>query len=254
MKTLNSLILVAFASLLFSVPAFADKAGNGGDEVALDFSRSFSAALAMIDAQIPSLKKLLGQAKLNEVAEKATLLVVDEPLEVERHGVVQESIAMNYSADQKVLINRFRWNEVSDKRIKEAIALHEIASLAGLETTGRYPISRAYLAAVGLEGDAETVVTPECGQIEGEILRRRVGLFNMGEITRTDVDKAKVKLHKALFFRCQSITKAEYCKVALPLHADIVTGAAELVAIGQYTEDDYDEARIEQLDAKMLCK
>lgn len=50
-----------------------------------------------------------------------------------------------------VLINRSRWQALTDVRTKKATMLHEGLSLVGLEETASYPISSRYLEQAGLD-------------------------------------------------------------------------------------------------------
>jgi hypothetical protein len=84
------------------------------------------------------------------------VITVDTKLEVSENGVKQSSVAENFPERKLILINRSRWSEIKNERVKEGIALHEFASLKGLESTGRYSESAKYLAIFGLSVDSMT--------------------------------------------------------------------------------------------------
>lgn len=69
-------------------------------------------------------------------------------------SMVQESIAINRPSSMTILLNRYRWQAEKDLRLKGGIALHEVVSLAGLETTGFYPISSRYIDQLGLDSQS----------------------------------------------------------------------------------------------------
>jgi hypothetical protein len=145
--------IIALAALLVSVfnsQAYAGKeAGNGGDEVALDFLRAAAAALEDIHSSQPALDRQLAPLNLVSVAESARVIVTNTPLKVDLDGVSQESIAVNLAAKNLIVINRLRWKQLTSEVLKRGIALHEVASLKGLESTGNYPFSAQYVSQYG---------------------------------------------------------------------------------------------------------
>lgn len=139
--------------LLLQNPAFAGREGNGGDDVALEFLDAFQTSYTVIKNAVPVLYKEIKDRHLDEVAKKATVVVVETPLYVEKDGYEQESVAKNDPKTGLVLINRARWQKIANVHIREAIALHEISGLAGLETTGTYSASYNYISVFGLTYD-----------------------------------------------------------------------------------------------------
>lgn len=148
---------------LFSSPPLLANDGpitsGGGDEVALEFARAFQTAQREILANHPDLAAMLQGQDLATTFARASLFVVDQQLTVEYQGVSQESVATNTPASGWILINRYRWKQIRQPRLREAVALHEIASLAGLEGTGRYPISSAYLGKFQFEPDPALILS-----------------------------------------------------------------------------------------------
>ena len=62
---------------------------------------------------------------------------------------MQNSAAINDPRANTIIINRQRWINITDPFMRSAIALHEVLSLNGLESTGSYPFSARLLALNG---------------------------------------------------------------------------------------------------------
>ncbi|OYZ21209.1 MAG: hypothetical protein B7Y39_09735 [Bdellovibrio sp. 28-41-41] len=122
---------------------------GGGDEVALEFQRAFAVALRKLKNEQPQVFQKFSIEKLEKRASSINVIVVDDALNISVKEIIQNSIATNARSTNTILINRTRWNAISDDWLKEGIALHEIASLEGLEQTGYYPISSIYVSLMG---------------------------------------------------------------------------------------------------------
>lgn len=132
-------------SLLFSYQAFGVGVSvrGGGDEVALEFLAEVNGVLQEIRERHPDLAPLVINLK---PPTRDQILVSEEPLTIPIPGGVQDSIAVNEPHSGRIWVNRARWASVRSAPLRRAISLHEVASLRGLEGTGEYPISSAYLA------------------------------------------------------------------------------------------------------------
>jgi hypothetical protein len=152
MKHLFSLAMV----LLFSLQSHAvfgggDHAGNGGNDVGLEFESSFHRAIdAIKQYKIAGLEKI---AAINYDSRLTDLkvVVVNEPLVITVGDGTQECVAINYPLKQIVQLNGARWKAISDPKVREGLALHEILSILGMETSGQYPYSGRYLSAFSLD-------------------------------------------------------------------------------------------------------
>ena len=152
-RPLTQIIIIGFLSMTIASLTKARTGGldggSGGDEIGLQFHEAFHRAFNNLKSK-PELFALLKDRDLERHEQEAKVLVVDTALSVSADGREQFSLAENDLETQTVLINRARWMTLTDAHLLEAIAFHEIASLAGLESTGRYPISEKYLASFQL--------------------------------------------------------------------------------------------------------
>lgn len=144
------LICSLFFALLSSAKAGIRDVGNGGDTLALSFLKRANTALNEASTD-KDLRRQLPNKKLKRLIANLHVLVSDKPLYAKDSEATQTSVAINYYEGGKayVIIHRQGWEEIQDPDIEKAIAFHEVLSLAGLESTGRYPISYKYLAATG---------------------------------------------------------------------------------------------------------
>lgn len=133
----------------FDLQLMGGSDASGGDEVALEFQRSFSVAINKLSKQKSELFKTISISKLFEKASEAKVVIVDDVLDVKLKDIIQNSVATNTKSTNTILITRSRWNSIKQEWLKEGIALHEILSLAGVEQTGYYPISSRYVALYG---------------------------------------------------------------------------------------------------------
>lgn len=146
MKILIIIFLMVFTQLAV---AQIDRKGNGGNEVALDFLRSAKRVLAIYGGELKTFAQLKNK-NLGETLEKTKLLVSSTPLTVELRGINQEVTAVNFKRPSTILINEKRWLKIKEDAVKEALALHELLSLVGVERTGVYFISKNYLVKNGI--------------------------------------------------------------------------------------------------------
>jgi|GEM_PF-4971908 len=144
MRSVGVAVLILLAFFAYDAQAGGKTIGNGGDEIALEFQNA--AAGALEDSRDLGLIKPEEFSALRYTALNATILVTENPLASFRDNTEQESIAVNVPASGTIIINRFRWEDINNPYLKAGIALHEVLSLRGIEKTGSYRISGAYLA------------------------------------------------------------------------------------------------------------
>ncbi len=145
--------VILFILVLKSLPAHSGQERGGGSIVALEFKNYFTTAYGNLSQKMPELFKKVSSADLQAVMDETLVLVVDSELEVIRDGVKQKSVAVNDRGRRLILVNGARWQAVTNSHLREAIALHEVLSLAGLESTGDYSLSSAYLEFFGEKAD-----------------------------------------------------------------------------------------------------
>jgi hypothetical protein len=121
--------------------------GNGGNAVALEFIQSAREALQDIHLDRQSFPEL-ASTDLIAILEKAKVLGTNEKLTVNLNNHIQEVAAQNFPKENLILINRKAWKDIEMKALKKALAFHELLGLAGIESTGKYPISQRYLEKV----------------------------------------------------------------------------------------------------------
>jgi len=135
-------------------------------------------------------------------------VVSQEPVYAIDGQVKQESAAINYKNPDTVVISEARWNGIHNEAIKQALALHELTSLAGIEATGKYPVSGRFLESSGVpcnvdlctapptpppgafgfesaEKAFESGVTPAPNEIDGTWLN--IGLTKLPELIPDDI-------------------------------------------------------------------
>lgn len=137
-------------SCLLSLSAQAGpRDGGGGDEVGLEFQAALETAIKVVISSNLPLLEPIQKLDWTKVKRDIKVLVVDAPLYVEREGVRQETVATNEPNRRRIKINRPRWNQLSHRGKKEGIALHEVLSLEGIESTGVYSYSGIYFSLYG---------------------------------------------------------------------------------------------------------
>jgi hypothetical protein len=144
MRSGGFLLLALLALFAWDSQAGGKAVGNGGDELALELQNA--ALHAITQAAELGLISHDQLAPLRALTLEATVLTADNPLASFKDGVEQESIAINLPEQKTIVLNRFRWLDVSNARLREGIALHEVLSLAAIEGTGNYRVSGAYLS------------------------------------------------------------------------------------------------------------
>lgn len=161
--------------------SFGGVNGGGGDEVGLEFKQAFYRSLYKSkDLPVEFYKKLMAE-KLEQIADQTSVFVTDAEIPVVAQNLIQNSVAYNEPASMQILVNRKRWLAIRDPLVKEAIALHEISSLKGIERTGYYPYSAKYLSLVG--GNSKEM------QINLNVDRIKQAVAQMGESSKADIIK-----------------------------------------------------------------
>ncbi|RZA09912.1 MAG: hypothetical protein EOP11_00115 [Proteobacteria bacterium] len=154
------ILLIIFS--LTSASAFSREGvtvRGGGDETALEFTNAFHAAVQEIEKRGGPLRAEIETSELAALLPKVSFFVEDRPILLATAGGTVEAVAVSAPASLTIKLNRARWRQVAHTRIREAIALHEILTLAGSEGPGRYQISAAYLAWFKVRNDAAVFLT-----------------------------------------------------------------------------------------------
>lgn len=214
-------LLVTASATSLAEEKLGNEGANGGDEVALEFKQAFSSAVARAKERSPYLYEMITGAKLPLVFGSAIVLVTDEPLTVKRNGFYQDSVAINYPNTGQIILNRHRWKELRNE-IKEALSLHEVAGLVGVESTGQYSISSLYLGLFSLDVDPAFDFTPACGRLETQILRRAEEFLQWGSGTILETQQAALDLQVKLF-SCQRINIQQFCEVVPPIEEFVLS-------------------------------
>lgn len=144
--------LLALFILLSSAAASAKEGrdGNGGNEIGLEFRQLGAKAIAAVRAS-PALYPELAGLDLAARLEGASVIVSLEPLYVKKGNLVQECTAKNYRDPDTILVSQVNWKRIRGEPIKQALALHEVLGLAGVEGTGDYRVSNRFLRHLGVE-------------------------------------------------------------------------------------------------------
>lgn len=133
---------------MFGIEALAQsprgRADGGGGDGEIPFSFQENAKQALDNTKrIAELNSLPSKRLFNLLA-SVKILVSDDILYVERNGIKQESTAVNYPKENTIIISKPLWSAIKSNIKKEALALHELLSLLGLESTGDYRYSQIY--------------------------------------------------------------------------------------------------------------
>jgi hypothetical protein len=144
-------VLLAFCFSLQSTAAVlnGNEGAEGGDEVGMEFQLIARKALRDIKNNYPEIGYRFSPEAYMFYVFNTTTLVVDEDLNLIVKGARQDSVAVNIASEKIIYLNRARWNQISDQRVKYGIVLHEYLSLMGLESTGMYNISAQYMSLLG---------------------------------------------------------------------------------------------------------
>jgi hypothetical protein len=123
--------------------------GNGGDPQELEFRDAANDAISRVTADRANFPEL---ANLNLMATlKSTLIKpTNEPLSAIANIGVDDPAAINFKNPNIIYLNRPRWQGILRSEIRQALALHELLGLVGLERTGVYTISERYLELSGI--------------------------------------------------------------------------------------------------------
>jgi hypothetical protein len=146
---MNKWMIALSVGLAFSAFAHAGREFKGGDPVAIEFQSSAAVAIQEVESDIQDFPQIRDKSPETILAH-AKILVSDTPLYIESNGVRQESAAINAHSPDRIILNRSSWNSIESQEVKNALALHEVLSLAGIEDTGSYPVSANYLSFRGL--------------------------------------------------------------------------------------------------------
>lgn len=134
---------------LNSLSASGGVNGGGGDQIGLEFEAALKSALHKIEATNPKMFSEIN-LKLQKSSLERRIIVVDDTLDVQLRNIIQTSVAANVPSLNLILLNRSRWTGIYENELREGIALHEGLSLVGLEQTGFYPFSSAFVFEQGL--------------------------------------------------------------------------------------------------------
>lgn len=172
---MKNFLAFLFVGILFSDLARAEskEVGNGGNEVGIEFLNSALTAIQIYGnflAEHNETKKV----DLLNLLKTADVLSVQHPLYVEKDGITQESTAVNFPKQNKILVNENRWKAISSEVIREALALHELLGLVGIEKTGDYHISRGYLDITGVICDEDLCDNRESREIQTDQIYCRI--------------------------------------------------------------------------------
>ena len=135
--------VVALVEPLAHAKTSGRETGNGGNDVALEFSELTLEAIQEVESD-QELINILKGVHLKKVLKGAVVLMVEDSLTVKKGDITQEVTAINYSSPDTILINEARWKHMRNKISKKTLGLHEVLGLAGLESTGDYRISAVY--------------------------------------------------------------------------------------------------------------
>jgi ankyrin repeat protein len=124
---------------------------GGGDPLALEFKATASVALKNLQSMKVEPFSCINIALLQDKINSAQILISDDALPIAKDGVTQDGAAENRPSQNLIILNRADYTKIGSAAVQQALALHEFLSLAGMESTGNYPISGPYLIAVGRE-------------------------------------------------------------------------------------------------------
>ncbi|WP_413577799.1 hypothetical protein ACLVWU_04980 [Bdellovibrio sp. HCB290] len=195
-------------SLFVGISAFAQPGkvirGNegayGGDEVGLEFKTLAKMGFDEIKREHDELAKLFSVTEALKMVDVAQVLAVDDNLQLEVNGVLQQVVMVNYPKEKKILINRMRWKAIGSKKIKQALAIHEILGLMRIEKTGLYPISSRFFG-----------VDPELLNLGSCYLARTTE--SMDGIANADIELKLKSSASAIVFYIN--TKSDWAKYSL---------------------------------------
>jgi hypothetical protein len=237
-KSVKTLLLILAIGASLQSNAIGNEGANGGDEVGLEFQQAFAGAVAVAKVKSPAIYGAILKSGLETKLANAKIVVVDEALPILVGEAYQDSIATNDPQTMIIKINRTGWNQIPKAEIKQALALHEVASLAFLESTGVYPLSGEYLGLFGMIADAGSGLPQVCGKAAELRFRAAQAGFGVGEVDRLTVNRAAISLQQE-WLKCGRVSKKAFCAKVLPLMAKDLEGINELRRIGQANQLDY---------------
>jgi len=139
------------AIALCSLPAFAREGvtvRGGGDDAALEFTTAFASGLTDLAKFAPELSSLVNAEATRAALARTVIFVEDDETVNDRRA--PEAVAFTDVAENRIFLNRARWQAVAHSRLREAIALHEVLTLSGVENEARFTVSAGYLAKFNL--------------------------------------------------------------------------------------------------------
>lgn len=145
-KIVFILLLSLFSSTVF---AGGKVVGNGGNSLALEFSKIAEQAITDVD-RYPEIFKNISSGDLQSMFNGVEILVSKVPVYSEKNEIKQYSTLINYNNPKTIVIYEAGWEAIKTHEIKKALIIHELLSLLGKETTGDYSISRQYLNKLGI--------------------------------------------------------------------------------------------------------
>ena len=152
MKLLNFITFIFLIMTVALAQAGGNEGGGGGADVGLEFSTYVHSAIStfaqsgLADATAERIHRLNAFAAIMKV------ISTERELTAKIGDLDQPSVALNTPTRLMIEVNSDKWERVSDERVRLALALHEIESLAQEESTGDYHISNLYLASLGFSG------------------------------------------------------------------------------------------------------
>ncbi len=90
----------------------------------------------------------------------------------------------------------------------------------------------------------------QAAQVDLEAIQDR---FNVGEVTRTDVQQAEADLPDVRF-ECRDVSFADYCQKVPALYTEIVKGRQQEAQVGSIPLEQARAIRLKALQIKALCK
>lgn len=163
---------------------------GGGDDTGLEFNQALSMSVNELQTLALPEASNLNFAQLKTALGSVAVLVVDQPLETQNGDVMQNSTAQNDRSKNQILVNRSRWHDLASNGLRKALALHEVLSLIGAESTGHYPISTAYMIKLGLSDDPNILDVAAVCVAESKCLQKDplCVLVSNGALSVTDLN------------------------------------------------------------------
>ena len=175
---------ILFVLVLFPIPFLhAEKEGGGGsdsgggNDIALVFT---SKAKLAIEGFAKSNLPEATPSRIRQLKDKFELLnvsVATEKLTTIGSGCNQIVVAKNFPSENRIVLNGFEWNKITDERVRQSLALHELESLLREEKSCDYHISGKFLASMAYQGGFDTALTLQVPK-ENQVLPDRISLSN----------------------------------------------------------------------------